>query len=140
MPANNSAVSANKIAIVTGGSRGIGRNTVVHLAQRGVVDSIFTFHSKRAEADNVVAAVKDAGARALALQLDTGNVEAFDAFVQFVRSALATLGAERFDYLVNNAGISHHNAFDKVTEDELDRFTPSILKASFSLHRSSSGS
>jgi len=108
-----------KIAIVTGGSRGLGRNTVLNLAKRGV-SSIFTYNSNRAEADKVVAAVSEAGSKAIALQLDAGNVSAFDPFVKDVSKALGGLGAERFDYLVNNAGISHHAAFDKTTEAELD--------------------
>ena len=60
------------------------------------------------------------GVEAIALKLDTGSIVSFDAFVQKVRAALPTLGAQRFDYLVNNAGISHHNAFEKTTEEELD--------------------
>ena len=61
-----------KIAIVTGGSRGLGRNTVLNLAKRGI-DSIFTYHSNRAEADQVVAAVHEAGRNAIAIQLDTSQ-------------------------------------------------------------------
>ncbi len=108
-----------KIAIVTGGSRGLGRNTVLSLAERDV-SSIFTYNSNRAEADKVVAAASDAGVRAIAFQLDTGKVSAFDPFMQSVRTALKDMGAERFDYLVNNAGTSHHAPFEKVTEEELD--------------------
>jgi NAD(P)-dependent dehydrogenase (short-subunit alcohol dehydrogenase family) len=108
-----------KIAIVTGGSRGLGRNTVVNLATRGV-DSIFTYLSHRADADAVVAAVADTGRRAIPLQLDTGDIGSFDAFVGRVRHALAELGAQRFDYLVNNAGTSHHNSIEATTEAELD--------------------
>jgi NAD(P)-dependent dehydrogenase (short-subunit alcohol dehydrogenase family) len=108
-----------KIAIVTGGSRGLGRNTVLNLAKRGV-NSIFTYNSNRAEAATVVSAVGEAGAKAIALQLDTGSVGTFDPFVQKVEEALATMGAKRFDYLINNAGTSHHNAFEKTTEEELD--------------------
>jgi NAD(P)-dependent dehydrogenase (short-subunit alcohol dehydrogenase family) len=120
MSEQNSQQSAGKIAIVTGGSRGIGRNTVVSLARRGV-HSILTYHSHRAEADAVVAAVRDAGAQAVAVQLDTGDVSAFDTFEQSVQSALKSLGATHFDYLVNNAGNNHHNmAFEKTTEEELD--------------------
>jgi NAD(P)-dependent dehydrogenase (short-subunit alcohol dehydrogenase family) len=119
MSTTNAGLSNTKIAIVTGGSRGLGRNTVINLAKRGV-HSIFTYNLNRAEADKVVAAVKEAGAQATALQLDTGNVSSFDAFVNSVKTALAGLGAERFDYLVNNAGTSHHNAFEKTTEEELD--------------------
>ncbi len=108
-----------KIAIVTGGSRGLGRSTVLNLAKRGV-RSIFTYNSNRAEADKVVALVREADARAIALQLDTGKVATFDAFVGRVSEALKELGAERFDYLVNNAGTSHHNAIAQTTEAELD--------------------
>jgi NAD(P)-dependent dehydrogenase (short-subunit alcohol dehydrogenase family) len=113
-------MSNTKIAIVTGGSRGIGRNTVISLAERGV-DSIFTYSARRDAADEVVAAVREAGARAIALQLNTGDLTAFDGFVESVRKALAELGAERFDYLVNNAGNNHRNMpFEKATEEELD--------------------
>ncbi len=119
MTTENTNTSKTKIAIVTGGSRGLGRSTVLNLAKRGV-NSIFTFHSNRAEAEKVVAAVGETGAKAVALQLNTGNVGAFDAFVIAIRSALGGFGAERFDYLVNNAGISHHNSFDKTAEAELD--------------------
>jgi len=119
MSIENSSFSEGKIAIITGGSRGLGRNTVLNLAKRGV-SSIFTYNSNRAEADKVVAAVSEAGSKAIALQLDAGNVSAFDPFVKDVSKAFGELGAERFDYLVNNAGISHHAAFDKTTEAELD--------------------
>lgn len=119
MSTENTEFPSSKVAIVTGGSRGLGRNTVLSLAKRGV-PSIFTYNSNRAEADKVVAAVSETGAKAIALQLDAGKISAFDPFVESVRKALAELGAERFDYLVNNAGTSHHAAFDKVTEEELD--------------------
>lgn len=107
------------IAIVTGGNRGLGRSTVTNLARRGV-DSIFTYATHRAEAEEVAAEVVTAGARAVALQLNTGDTSGFDGFVGQVRSALSTLGADRFDYLVNNAGTSHHNSIETTTEAELD--------------------
>ena len=113
-------LESGKIAIVTGGSRGIGRNTVLSLAKRGV-QVIFTYHSRGADAETVVAAAKDAGADTVALQLDAGNIASFDAFVDRVKDALPKLGATRFDFLVNNAGNSHHNMpFETTTEEELD--------------------
>jgi NAD(P)-dependent dehydrogenase (short-subunit alcohol dehydrogenase family) len=121
-----------KIAVVTGGSRGLGKSTVLALADRGV-NSIFTFVSKAAEAEEVVSAVAKAGAKAVALQLDTGKVGEFDNFVGRVRSTLKDWGSERIDYLVNNAGISHHNAYDKVTEDELDKVYQVNFKGVFFL-------
>ena len=107
------------IAIVTGGSRGLGRATVLALAARGV-DSILTYRTNRAEADKVVAAVTDAGARAGALPLDTGDAAAFPAFAQAVGRVLGDWGARRFDFLVNNAGTSHHAAIPDVTQDDFD--------------------
>src|SRR6202050_1477266 len=119
--------STTKIALVTGGSRGIGRNTVVSLAKRGV-HTIFTYHSHSTDAEAVVAAGRDAGTQAIALQMDAGNVASFDAFVESVKDSLAKLGAMRFDFLVNNAGNNHHNMpFEKATEEELD----SIYKVHF---------
>jgi NAD(P)-dependent dehydrogenase (short-subunit alcohol dehydrogenase family) len=128
----NPAVPARRIAIVTGGSRGLGRNTVVNLARRGV-DSTFTYHSNQTEAEAVVAEVAGLGRQAIAVQLDTGNTAGFDRFVQSVREALATLGASRFDYLVNNAGTSHHAAFDQVTEADLDALYQVHFKGVFFL-------
>src|SRR6516225_8372693 len=86
--------SATKIAIVTGGSRGLGRSTVLSLAGRGV-DSIFTYHANPAEAEKVTGLVTEAGRKAVALHLDTGDVRRFDSFVQRVREALAKLNADR---------------------------------------------
>ncbi|WNL44470.1 SDR family oxidoreductase [Dyella sp. BiH032] len=108
-----------KIAIVTGGSRGLGRNTVLSLARRGV-DAIFTYRSNQAEAAEVVQLAAAAGRKAIALPLDTGNTGEFDVFVHEVRKALDALDAERFDYLVNNAGTSHHALIAETTEEDLD--------------------
>ena len=109
-----------KIALVTGGSRGIGRSTVENLARRGA-NVIFTYHSHREDADAVVAAARSVGVQASALPLDTGKVGGFEAFAESVRRVLAGIGAERFDYLVNNAGNNHRNMpFESVTEEEMD--------------------
>ncbi|MBN9501402.1 MAG: 3-oxoacyl-ACP reductase [Armatimonadetes bacterium 55-13] len=110
---------ATKIAIVTGGSRGLGRNVVLSLARRGV-SSIFTYHSNQEAATKVVAEVAALGQRAIALQLDAGNVSKFPAFVQEVQGALQSLQADRFDYLVNNAGTALYKLFAETTEEEVD--------------------
>jgi NAD(P)-dependent dehydrogenase (short-subunit alcohol dehydrogenase family) len=112
--------NVSKIAIVTGGSRGLGRSMVLNLARRGVI-SLFTYNSSSDEAKKVVAEAQAAGAKGIALELDTGKTASFDAFVSDVRSALKQLGTDKFDYLVNNAGISSHTPFTKVTEEELDQ-------------------
>ena len=112
-------MSDSKVAIITGGSRGIGRNTVLCLAKRGV-RSIFTYNSNRAEAEKVAALAAETGTPAIALQLDTGDASRFDGFVVQVRQALADLGAERFDYLANNAGTSSAASLSTITEVEMD--------------------
>ncbi|MEV8519166.1 SDR family oxidoreductase [Dyella marensis] len=112
-------IVATRIAIVTGGSRGLGRNTVLSLARRGV-DSIFTWRANQTEAAEVTRLAAEMGRRAIALPLDTGDTGQFDAFADQVRAALAQLGAERFDYLVNNAGTSHHAPIAETTEADMD--------------------
>ncbi|MFL9875366.1 SDR family NAD(P)-dependent oxidoreductase [Paraburkholderia megapolitana] len=119
MAVADSTPSTNKIAIVTGGSRGIGRNTVISLAKRGV-RSIFTYHANQAEAEKVVALTSDIGIPAIALQLDTGNAASFGGFIDRVTRALSEVHAERFDYLVNNAGTSSAASLATGTEAELD--------------------
>ncbi len=122
----------NRIALVTGGSRGLGRSTVLALAERGV-RSIFTYNSGRDEADKVVAAAEGAGAKTVALQLDTGKVGGFDDFVASVQAALGELGAEHLHSLVNNAGVSDHTPFAKVTEELLDHVYSVNFKGVFFL-------
>jgi len=120
------------IALVTGGSRGLGRSTVEALARRGV-SSILTYNSNRAAADEVVAAVQQSGARAVALQLDTGDTGTFPGFADEVRRVLGEWSAERFDYLVNMAGTSHSGLFGEVTEADFDAAYRVHLKGPFFL-------
>lgn len=124
--------AAGKIAIITGGSRGIGRSAVLNLAKRGV-RSIITYNSNRAESEKVVTLAREAGAPARALQLDTGNAGTFDGFVGRVKETLAGMGAERFDYLVNNAGTSSNTSFAQTTEAELDALFAVHVKGVFLL-------
>ncbi len=118
---NDPSTSRTKVAIITGGSRGLGRNTALSLAGRGV-DAILTYHSNRDEADKAVREIEAAGRKAVALRLDSGEVGSFDRFVAEVGRALgATWSRDRFDFLVNNAGTSHHAPFLETTEADFDR-------------------
>lgn len=122
-----------KIAIVTGASRGLGRNTAIALARNGV-DVIGTFHSNRKEADETAAAIAALGRKAVMFQLDTGTVASFPAFASEVRSALqSTWSRDSFDFLVNNAGIGIHASFAETTEADFDRLMNIHFKGVFFL-------
>ncbi|GAB6905429.1 Short-chain alcohol dehydrogenase-like protein [Desulfosarcina cetonica] len=126
----------SKIALVTGGSRGLGKNTILHLAQRGV-DAIFTYHSKAEAARQVVAEVERTGRKAVALQLDTGDTKAFADFAKQVKQALeAHWQQDHFDFLVNNAGVGLRAAFSETTEEQFDRLMNINFKGVFFLTQS----
>lgn len=109
-----------KIALVTGGSRGLGRATALSLAEDGN-DVIITYFSNRGAAEEVIAAVAALGRKAVALPLDIGDVSTFGAFAREVRRVLAeTWGVDHFDYLVNNAGIGTYATFAETTEAQFD--------------------
>ena len=122
-----------KIALVTGGSRGLGRNTALHLAHKGV-DVILTYRSQRAEAESAAVEIGALGGRAVALQLDVAESRNFAAFADGVKTALAThWKRERFDFLVNNAGIGIHASFAETTEAQFDELVNIQLKGPFFL-------
>ena len=108
-----------RIALVTGGSRGLGRSTALNLAERGV-DVILTYQSNRADADSAVAEIEQLGQRAAALQLEVGDIGSFAGFVDEVKAVLAGWGADRFDYLVNNAGHNARGVLGEITEADFD--------------------
>jgi len=111
-----------RIALVTGGGRGLGRNMAVRLAEAGN-DVIVTYVAQQAQAEEVAAEIEGIGRRAAVLRLDVEAVESFGAFVIEVGKTLAgRFGAERFDILVNNAGIGATISFEQATEDDFDRF------------------
>jgi NAD(P)-dependent dehydrogenase (short-subunit alcohol dehydrogenase family) len=122
-----------KIALITGGSRGLGRNTAIHLARSGV-DVVLTYHSNKAEADSAVAEIESLGRKAAALELDTGDVASFEAFAASLRDTLKTNWDHvTIDYLVNNAGIGLHVPFAEATEADFDRLTNIHFKGVFFL-------
>jgi len=121
------------IALITGGSRGLGRNAALQVARSGI-DVILTYRSQAAEAQAVVAEIEALGRRALALPLDVADSRSFAAFAQQVQAALAThWQRERFDFLVNNAGIGIHASFMETTEAQFDELVNIHLKGTFFL-------
>ncbi|KAB8311975.1 SDR family oxidoreductase [Rouxiella chamberiensis] len=122
-----------KIAIVTGGSRGLGRNAIEKLAKKGV-DVIFTYHSQIDAAKAVVQNVEASGGKAVALALNTGETGSFNAFVADVKTRLQQVWQrETFDFLVNNAGVGLHEAFTDTTEEQFDLMMNVHLKGPFFL-------
>ena len=125
--------SAPAIALITGGSRGLGKSMALHLAERGV-DVVITYRSGVAEASAVVAAIEAKGGRAVALQLDVGDSSSFGAFAETLAAALQRHFAKgRFDFLVNNAGHGVHAAVADTTEAQFDELMAAHLKGPFFL-------
>jgi NAD(P)-dependent dehydrogenase (short-subunit alcohol dehydrogenase family) len=123
----------SKIALITGASRGLGRNTALALARKGV-DVVITYRSRRDEADATVAAIEQLGRKAVAFQLDTGKVADFAAFTTVLKDELKSRwGRENFDYLVNNAGIGLHASFAETSEAQFDSLMNIHLKGVFFL-------
>ena len=121
------------IAIITGGSRGLGKSTALHLADRGV-DTILTYNSKQAEGDKVVKEIIAKGRKAVALQLDVTNSASFPGFVTAVKQSLQSNWRRvDFDFLVNNAGSGIHASFMETTEEQFDQLMKMHLKAPFFL-------
>jgi len=124
---------SNKIAIITGGSRGLGKNAVEKLAAQGV-DVILTYHSQREEAEKVVRFVQEKGGKAAALPLNAGDSQTFSAFVEQVKALLAEVWQrDSFDFLVNNAGVGLHQPFAETTEEQFDMIMNIHLKGPFFL-------
>lgn len=114
------ATTNRKIALVTGGSRGLGRNMAISLAKKGI-DVIFTYNSNKQKADEVVAEIQSLGQKAAAFQLDTSNVKLFDAFFNQVTAYLKEqTGRTNFDFLINNAGTALYAPFAETTEAQFD--------------------
>jgi len=121
------------LVLITGGSRGLGRSTALKLGARGV-DVVFTYRSRRDEADQVVRQIEAAGARAAALPLDVGASATFAAFVSNLRGVLQNrFGRDDVNYLVNNAGIGVHAPFAHTTEAQFDELMNVHLKGPFFL-------
>jgi NAD(P)-dependent dehydrogenase (short-subunit alcohol dehydrogenase family) len=126
-------MTSPRIALITGGNRGIGRSTALHLAGDGV-DVILTYRTNAAEAAAVVAEITELGRSAVALPLDVGVVSSFPAFVTAVTDALReTWGRDTFDFLVNNGGMSRGGTLATVTETDFDDLVNVHFKGVFFL-------
>ncbi|KMO36865.1 SDR family NAD(P)-dependent oxidoreductase [Methylobacterium aquaticum] len=122
-----------KIALVTGGSRGLGRNTAISIARRGY-DVVLTYRSRAEDAAAVVAQIKALGRKAIALPLDTGHVAAFAPFAEHLRAALReNWSRETFDHLVNNAGHGEYALISDMSEAQFDDLVNVHLKGVFFL-------
>lgn len=121
------------ISLVTGASRGLGRNTAVSIARRGG-DVILTYRSGSDGAKAVVAEIEAQGRKAVALQLNVGDIATFPGFVQSVRAALtSTFGRDSLDHLVNNAGHGEMASFVETTPAQFDRLFDVHVKGVFFL-------
>lgn len=126
-------MTKRKIALVTGGSRGLGKNMALSLAKKGL-DLILTYRSRQEEAGQVKKEIENLGRKAAVLSLDVSQAGSFDAFVSSVGDILESqFGTGKLDYLINNAGIGIHAEFDKTAEEDLDQLYRIHLKGPFLL-------
>jgi len=122
-----------KIALITGASRGLGKNTALHLAAQGI-DIIGTYHSKAQEAQALVQTLEQSGVRAAMLALDVSDSGSFENFAEQLRQTLKSVfGREQLDFLVNNAGIGINAAFSETSEAQFDQLCNIQLKGPFFL-------
>ena len=120
------------IALITGGSRGLGRSGAEHLARQNT-DLIITYKGSKAEAEKVVAYAQSQGRKAAALQLDVANSASFKAFADEVKKVLQSWGRTHFDFLVNNAGTALYATIEQTTEAQFDEAFNVHLKAPYFL-------
>lgn len=124
-----------KIAIITGGSRGIGKSAALNMARRGV-GVILTYNSHPDEAEAVVSEIKNSGGKAAALKLDVANTKSFEEFTAQVSQTLQKEWNQKtFDYLINNAGTAQRTPIKDVTEEQFDALVDVHFKGVFFLTR-----
>jgi NAD(P)-dependent dehydrogenase (short-subunit alcohol dehydrogenase family) len=125
------ANNTSKVALVTGGSRGLGKNMVMQLAKKGF-DIIFTYNSSASEAAKVVDEIVAMGKKAKAIQLNVADSKSFDSFVASVKSSLTKdFATENILALVNNAGIGTYTSIAETSEEVFDSMVNIHLKAPY---------
>ncbi len=130
------SMATNKIALVTGGSRGLGKNMAIRLAEKGI-DVILTYHSREEEALKVVDQIKQSKQKAATLRLDVGDVKSFDSFFNQLKDILKnTFQTDRFDFLINNGGIGINAPIGEVTEAMFDELMNVHFKGVYFLTQS----
>ena len=123
----------NKIAVVTGGSRGLGKDMVINLAKRGL-DIIFTYNNQEEAAEVVIKKIEALGQKGIALKLDVSDLSGFDVFTnRLTNELLSHFDTDRFDFLINNAGFIHYANFDTITEEQFTEMENVHLKGPFFL-------
>ncbi|RWU07511.1 SDR family oxidoreductase [Pedobacter chitinilyticus] len=116
-------METQKIALVTGSSRGLGKNMAIALAKKGN-DVIITYNSNKKEADEVVSTIEFLGRKAAAVQLNVGEVKTFTDFSSQLSTVLnEEWNRTNFDFLINNAGIGINTPFTETTEEQFDLLT-----------------
>lgn len=126
-------MNKTKIALVTGGSRGLGKDMALQLANKGL-EVIITYNSNKTDAEKVVAEIESSGKSAIALQLNVEHSNNFDAFKENLSSVLESkFDATNIDFLINNAGVGAYAPFAETTEGQFDSMMNIHLKAPFFL-------
>jgi len=126
-------IKNSKIALVTGGSRGLGKDMALNLAKKGL-DVVLTFHSKKEEAEAVVTEIEKLGQKAVAIQLNVAEINSFDLFFQNAKPILKnTFNTDKIDFLINNAGVGVYESYATTTETQFDDMVNIQFKGPFFL-------
>jgi len=126
-----------KIALVTGGSRGLGKDMALRLAEKGF-GVILTYRTKKEEAEAVVLGIQAMKQKAVALPFDANDVKSIDAFLLLVSESLSSIwGVNKFDFVINNAGMGATVPYPNVTEEIFDNFMNVHFKSIYFLTQKS---
>lgn len=126
-------MSNNKIALVTGGSRGLGRDIAISLSKKGL-DVVITYHSNKEAAESVINEIKKYGQKGVAIPLDVTDLKGIDSFIESLSDSLAqALGEEKIDYLINNGGFIHYSNYTQATLEQFEELLNVHFKGPFFL-------